>query len=133
MTSYLIFTIMKYQNASVTLHVMCDEINIQIGRAVEALPNGQTCTRHKHIAISLASLYQIRVSRSKSELPSRPMHALRNVSSALRWRESEFTTSVPVRIHMSTNQRAGIDKKGQHVPGFTRGAFSIYESKLSTG
>jgi hypothetical protein len=39
------------------------------------------------------------------------MHALRNVSSALRWRESEFTTSVPGHIHMSVNQSPSRDRQ----------------------
>ena len=56
--------------------------------------------------------YQTRVSRSRSELPSRPTQALRNASSALRCRLSELTTS---------------------VPGLTSGALSMYESRERTG
>ena len=55
--------------------------------------------------------HQTRVSKSRSELPSRPMHALRNASSALRWRPRLLTTS---------------------VPGLTSGALSIYERSEST-
>ena len=54
----------------------------------------------------------MRVSRRRSLEPSRPMHALRNASSALRWRLSELTTS---------------------VPGLTSGALSMYESSVRTG
>ena len=49
--------------------------------------------------------HQIRVSSRRSLLPSSPMHALRNVSSALRWRESELTTSVPAPTTQSDTKQ----------------------------
>lgn len=65
----------------------------------------------KHSFRTAPRPHQMRVSSRRSLLPSRPMHALRNASSALRWRLRLLTTS---------------------VPGLTSGALSMYESSEST-
>lgn len=47
------------------------------------------------------AVYQMRVSMSRSLLPSRPMQAFKNVSSALRCLFRLFTTSVPAKGSVS--------------------------------
>jgi hypothetical protein len=89
-------------NASVTHHVKRDKETTLYSDNIEFVENPNFVTfTVRYSGALIPSNYQIRVSSSKSELPSRPMHALRNVSSALRWRESEFTTSEPARNRVS--------------------------------
>jgi len=54
-------------------------------------------THSKNISAAREAIYQILVSRSKSVLPSKPMQALRKLSSALRCLLRLLTTSVPTR------------------------------------
>ena len=70
----------------------------------------------------------MRVSMSKSLLPSRPMQAFKNVSSALRCLFRLFTTSVPA----GEGKFHGVVIYKHDVPGLTSGALSMYESSEST-